>query len=350
MYHPTKFFTKPKSIELDNLSHVYIQKYKKEWGKHTITETSDLDYVVGENCKFSNFLAELIVQIESIEQISYQKISEILNLFFGIDIPKQRVHDLFNKKIDEYTSMSIQELQKEILNGNIEFSGIVHYDEEHLWIKHQPYVRLTLLDAKNKLIIEDTVIPRYNFTKDYIKLFLEPSLENLKVKTIITDGYHAYSGIIGELGFNHQRCSFHSMKNLMDDLVKKHNGLNRKIKTVNKEIPKLENQIKEIEEKYKGQKGRTRKDDTQRKKDNAKKKKLKKKLSKKKAQRKKYKKILEEDDKLVKKISLIFKSKTYKTAKKRFFKIYRKLEELPEEIQKYLKRLSKYLEKAIHTQ
>ena len=140
------------------------------------------------------------------------------------------------------------------------------------------------------------------------------------------------------------------MKNLMDDLVKKHNGLNRKIKTLNNQIPKLENQIKEIDEKYKWQKGRIRKDDTQRKNDNDKKKDLKKELSEKKALWKKYKKILEEDDKLVKKISLIFKSKTYKTAKNRFFKLYKKLEELPEEIQKYLKRLSKYLEKAIqHT-
>ena len=58
----------------------------------------------------------MIVQIGSIEQISNQKISEILNLLFGINIPRQRVHDLFNKKIDKYTSMSIQELQEEILN------------------------------------------------------------------------------------------------------------------------------------------------------------------------------------------------------------------------------------------
>ena len=339
-----------KSSELDNLLHIYVQKYKKDWGEYTINEITNLDHLVDENCKYSNYLADLIVQIASIEQISNQKISEIINLFLGINIERQRIYDLFNKKIDEYTSISIQELQEKILEGNIEFSGIIHYDEEYLWIKHQPYVRLTLLDAKNKLIIEDTVIPRYNFTKNYIKLFLEASLENLEVKTIITDGYHAYSGIIEELGFNHQRCSFHSMKNLMDDLVKKHNGLNRKIKTLNDEIPKLKNQIKEIDEKYKGQKGRIRKDDTQRKNDNDKKKDLKKELSEKKALRKKYKKILEEDDKLVKKISLIFKSKTYKTAKNRFFKLYKKLEELPEEIQKYLKRLSKYLEKAIqHT-
>lgn len=46
-------------------------------------------------------------------------------------------------------------------------------------------VRLTLLDAENKLIIEDTVIPREFFPKDFIKSFLETSLENLELKTII---------------------------------------------------------------------------------------------------------------------------------------------------------------------
>ena len=61
--------------------------------------------------------------------------------------------------------MNIKDLQEEILNGNIEFSGVIHYDEEYLWIKHQPYVRLTLLDAENKLIIEDTIIPRDIFRK-----------------------------------------------------------------------------------------------------------------------------------------------------------------------------------------
>ena len=77
------------------------------------------------------------------------------------------------------------------------------------------YVRLTLLGAENKLIIEDTVIQRELFSKDYIKLFLETSFENLEVKTIITDGYGAYASIIDDLDFNHQRCTFHAMKNLI---------------------------------------------------------------------------------------------------------------------------------------
>ena len=240
--------------------------------------------------------------------------------------------------------------KKKIVDGEIEFSGLVHYDEEFLWIKHQSYVRLTLLDAENKLIIEDTIISRELFTKDYIKLFLETSLGNLDVKTIITDGYRAYTSIIDDLGFNHQRCTFHAMKNLMDKLIKKHNWLNRRIKKLNTEIKELEKEIKQISEKYKGQKGRTRKDDTQRQKDNQEKRKLNKKLSEKKAKRKKLTYKLKQDDSLVKKISLIFKSKTEKTARKKFQKLYEKINELPKEIKEFIKSLSKYLDRAIqHT-
>lgn len=111
--------------------------------------------------------------------------------------------------------------KRRLLIVKLNFSGLVHYEEEFLWIKHQPYIRLTLLDAENKLIIEDTVISRELFSKDYIKLFLETSLGNLDVKTIITDGYRAYASIIDDFGFNHQRCTFHAMKNLMDKLIKK---------------------------------------------------------------------------------------------------------------------------------
>ena len=339
-----------KKICLDNLKHIYVQKYINMSDNKVISAITNLDSFVDENCKYSNFLADLIVQLESIEQISYEKISEILLLFLGVKIPRQRVHDLFDKKIDEYLSISILELQEKIRDGEINFSGFVHYDEEFLWIKHQPYVRLTLLDAKNKLIIEDSVIPREFFTKEFIKEFLENSLKNLEVKAIITDGYRAYASIIDDLGFNHQRCTFHAMKNLMDKLIKKHNRLNRKIKRLNNEINELEREIQEISEKYKGLKGRTRKNDTSRQKDNKKKKDLKKKLSSKKAERKELENKLKYDDKFVKKISLIFKSKTEMTARRRFMRLYEKLEELPKEIKGFIKNLSKYLDKAIqHT-
>ena len=60
-------------ICLDNLNHIYVQKYVKEFDGYDVTATTNLDSFVDENCKFSNFLADLIVKLLSIEQISHQK-------------------------------------------------------------------------------------------------------------------------------------------------------------------------------------------------------------------------------------------------------------------------------------
>ena len=112
----------------------------------------------------------------------------------------------------------------------------------------------------------------------------------------------------------------------------------------------MEKEISEISEKYKGQKGRIRKTDTQRQKDNQENRKLNKKLSEKKSKRKKLTNKLKQDDSFVKKISLIFKFKTEKTAIKRFQELYDKFDDLPKEIKSLIKNLSKYLDKAIqHT-
>ena len=86
--------------------------------------------MVDENCKYSNYLGDLIVQLESVNQISYEKIGEIIEIFLGVKLSRQRVYELFNKKIDEYLSMNITEIQEKIIKENIEFSGIVHYAEK----------------------------------------------------------------------------------------------------------------------------------------------------------------------------------------------------------------------------
>ena len=68
---------------MDNLSHVYVQKYVKKDDEGYSSAVTDLDFLVDENCKYSNFLGDLIVQLESIEQISHEKIGKISNLFLG---------------------------------------------------------------------------------------------------------------------------------------------------------------------------------------------------------------------------------------------------------------------------
>lgn len=53
---------------IDNLKHIHGQKYIKKVDDYYITETTNLDSFINENCKYSNFSADLIVKIMSIEQ------------------------------------------------------------------------------------------------------------------------------------------------------------------------------------------------------------------------------------------------------------------------------------------
>ena len=117
-----------KQIFLDNLPHIYVKKDDNK----CIYDMTDQECLIDENCKYGNYLGDLIVQLESIDQISYEKIGEIIDIFLGVKLPKQRVWELFNKKINEYLSMNIMGLQEKIIKENIEFSGIVHYEEEFL--------------------------------------------------------------------------------------------------------------------------------------------------------------------------------------------------------------------------
>ena len=63
-----------------------------------------------------------------------------------------------------------------------------------------------------------------------------------------------------------------------------------------------------------------------------------KKLSEKKSKRNKLTNKLKQDGRFVKKISLIFKSKTEKTARKRFQELCDKLDNLPKEIKSFIKK------------
>ena len=333
---------------MDNLEHVRVKQYIKKTDNGCETDTADISLYRERNHKYSKFLANIIVLLSSIEHISYEKMSDILKLFYDIDIDRRRVYDLYAENVNEFIYKNLDEIQKDLRNGNMPFSGIISYDEEFIWIKHQPYARLTILDTKFRIIIADVIIPREYFCADYIKQFLTVSLQGLKVDTIITDGYGAYPEIIESIGAKQQRCSFHVMKNLMDDINPIHLSLKRKIKKAEEKIPKLEQELKVLQEKYAGKVGKIPKTDKKRQKDNARMKELKKEISKKKAEIRKAKKQIKDDKKIIKRISLIFKSKTYETANNRFNRLYAMKNDLRDEIGNFLERLKGYLDSTLN--
>ena len=128
---------------IDNLEHVRIKQYIKKEEESCITVTTDISNYLEENHKYSKYLANMIVLLASIEYMSFEKMSKILKLFLNIDIDRKRVYDIYIDNVNKFIYKNIDEIRKDIRNGNMPFSGVACYDEEFLWIKHQPHARLT---------------------------------------------------------------------------------------------------------------------------------------------------------------------------------------------------------------
>ncbi|AWX31689.1 hypothetical protein AW729_00680 [Methanosphaera sp. BMS] len=94
-------------------------------------------------------------------------------------------------------------------------------------------MRMTIIDNKNNLVINNELIHKYDFNQDTIQDFLERSLKDLEVTSITTDGNNSYPCIIEVLGAIHHRCVFHIMKNLMDDIKKDIRTLENRIEYIN---------------------------------------------------------------------------------------------------------------------
>lgn len=105
--------------------------------------------------------------------------------------------------IDQYLDKEENKVRKLIKKLNIKPSGFYNYDEEFIKISKEIYARMTIIDTHTRLIINDQIIKREDFTKETIKKYFKESLKGLKLNTIITDSYSTYPEIIEEIGPKH---------------------------------------------------------------------------------------------------------------------------------------------------
>lgn len=337
-------------ISVDNLKHIYVQKYIYKSTDGNSTATTNLIEIRDENSKYSHFLCNLILEHYYINHMSFEDISKLLKLNYNLNIDQRRVCDLYYKTIDSFITKKIEDVAEDIRNGNIKLGHVGNYDEEFMYFKHQPVVRLTLLDYKTKLILKDIIIPRKLFNRQFIKSFIQEAIEDYDYHTIVTDGDNRYKKILDELNLNQQRCIFHSMQNLMSKLNPVHNRLKRKIKSINTKIIKKENELTVLEKKYEGCIGRPKKEDIKRKNDLDKMKQLKGEISALKAEKREYKHHIKDDEKYVKKISKLLKVTSFERGMELFEELWEIKDTLSKEIASHLRNLKKYLPEALtHT-
>ncbi len=93
------------------------------------------------------------------------------------------------------------------------------FDVEWVKINGEWNYRFTLFDTKLNIIVADEIYSKENSKN--IKKFLEENTMNKKRISITTDLDEKYKPIIEQLGFKHQWCYFHAIKNF-NKIIKKH--------------------------------------------------------------------------------------------------------------------------------
>lgn len=328
---------------------IYKQKYSCKCCKYY--KTTSLETFIGKYCNYTLEIKELSLNFSTISYSSYENKANYINLIYDVKICRQTSYISQSALIDQYLDAEEKKVSELIKGLNIKPSGFYNYDEEFIKISKEIYVRMTIIDAHTRLIINDQLIRREEFTKETIKKYFKESFKGLKLNTIITDGYSAYPEIIEEIGAKHHSCTFHIMQRLMTPLQKHINKLNRSIKSLEEQIEKTTEKIEQLKNKMPLKKGRAKKTDKKRIKNQNQRKNLKLKNDKNKFKLKQIKNEVKEYIEYKEKISQIFKSKSIKTAMNRFYKLNEKFDEMPEIIQDFMRKLSKKLEITLnHTQ
>lgn len=89
----------------------------------------------------------------------------MLNLHFATEMSRQTIFNAQKDLINEYLTEEENKLFEEIKKLKIENSGIYCYDEEFIKISKVVYVRMTLVDAKTRIIIADELIRKDDFNQ-----------------------------------------------------------------------------------------------------------------------------------------------------------------------------------------
>ena len=168
-----------KEWEMNKKTTVYKQRYKCTNKSCSKTVTTELPHIVDKHCNYTKDIKKIGNELEDLEHISYEKKAELIKKRYGIKIQRQTVqyHESINS--EQYLSKKEEKITQIIKERNIEFSGIIGYDESFFSINGEKYVRTTSIDTQNHMILNDQIIKYEDFDKHFIEIFMTYSLKDL---------------------------------------------------------------------------------------------------------------------------------------------------------------------------
>ena len=141
----------------------YLSKNKKKY------MTTMLDEYIDKYCNYTREIKEQGLMCTKITYASYGSKTEIVNKQFDLNISRQSIYLHENELSPQYIYNKEQKILNQIKKLEIKPSGYYNYDKEFIKISDKIYVRLALIDAHTKMIINDELIPKDQFNKNTLK-------------------------------------------------------------------------------------------------------------------------------------------------------------------------------------
>lgn len=237
-----------KSIVLNKNVEVKCQKYIHRYCEKSSCISSFFK-IKDKFCTYMRSICEKGIIRSLMGYSSYQNKKETIYNEYEVNIPRSTLLYHEEKHSNALIDYLISQQYMRIKEMNIRPFEVYSYDEQYVFIKNVLYMRMTLIDHKNKLIMHEQVVSKDEFNDNTIKNFLETTINSQPLKAIITDERMGYKTIIEATGAIHHRCYFHLMQNLMTPLQKHINKLERRNKRLVQQVNKKELKIEEIEKK-----------------------------------------------------------------------------------------------------
>ena len=212
------------------------------------------------NSNYTNDLLDKSLQLGLICNVSYEKQSEIIKLFTGISIPRNKLYDYAKKNHYEFVEKENEIVDNAIKSQKIEFSNVLDYDEQYVLTNEGWMYKLMALDPVSKYIYDFKIVNPVEFDLECVVNFLKPIVEENNIKILSADGAKINKKAADELNLEFDLCGFHKMSNLMDIIKSPIRGITRKTKSLGRKIEHNLIKISKIKELRKGM-SKPKKDD-----------------------------------------------------------------------------------------
>jgi hypothetical protein len=169
-----------------------------------------LDSFIEKGCNYTKEVKNTSIYVNYFAHMSFANIVGLISHFQDATPSRQTVYNELRKC---YGKLKLS-------NSRIRnYSGNYDYDEQYIKFNGVKYYILVIFDIELNVLLAYDIVD--NLEKETIQSFIDNSTKNIKRISLTTDARPMYKNIAKNLGFIHNLCIFHIIKELEEIVGKK---------------------------------------------------------------------------------------------------------------------------------